>query len=184
MSRAAVFLAAIISISVSDNVSAQIVAEPDSYREDHYRGPVPETLEGAIVVDTDTAYALWKTDRVAFVDVFPQAPKPENLPKGTLFREKPRFSIPGAIWLPNVGYGKIADVTAEYFKAGLSKITADDLNMPVVFFCLEECWMSWNAAKRAQEYGYSHVYWYPDGTDGWDFFDYPLIETERFELVQ
>ena len=163
---------------------AQTVAEPDDFRDDEYRSPVPETLTGAIVVSTDTAFALWKTDRVAFVDVFPQPPKPANLPKGTLFREKPRHSIPGAIWLPNVGYGKIADVTADYFRAGLSKITNGDTTMPVVFFCLEDCWMSWNAAKRALEYGYSHVYWFPDGTDGWEFYDHPIIEIERYELVE
>jgi len=69
---------------------------------------------------------------VAFVDVFPQAPRPENLPKGTLFREKPRYSIPGAIWVPNVGYGKIADETAMYFKEGLAKITNDDPTMPIL----------------------------------------------------
>jgi rhodanese-related sulfurtransferase len=33
--------------------------------------------------------------------------------------------------------------------------------------------MSWNAAKRAMEYGYSNVTWYPEGTDGWAFQDYP-----------
>ena len=31
-----------------------------------------------------------------------------------------------------------------------------------------------DAAKRAiEDYGYTRVYWYPDGTDGWAFFDYP-----------
>ena len=33
--------------------------------------------------------------------------------------------------------------------------------------------MSWNAAKRALEYGYSDVTWFPDGTDGWALQDYP-----------
>jgi len=120
---------------------------------------------------------------VAFIDVFPQAPKPENLPEGTLFRERPRFSIPGSIWLPNVGYGKIADETASYFQAGLSKITGGDKTMPVVLFCLEECWMSWNAAKRVQDYGYTHVFWYPMGTDGWEFYDHPVEEVPRFSLL-
>ncbi|MEM7239896.1 MAG: PQQ-dependent catabolism-associated CXXCW motif protein, partial [Pseudomonadota bacterium] len=46
-------------------------------------------------------------------------------------------------------------------------------------FCLAGCWMSWNAAKRALEYGYTDVYWYPDGTDGWDFSGYELEEAER-----
>ena len=27
--------------------------------------------------------------------------------------------------------------------------------------------MSWNAAKRAVEDGYTRVFWYPDGVDGW-----------------
>lgn len=158
-------------------VFAQSVAEPEDYETEHYRGPVPVSLKGATVVDADAAYALWKTGRVAFVDVLPRAPKPENLPEGTIWRDKPRFSIPEAIWLPNVGYGALADVTHEYFKAGLSKATGGDSDHPVVFFCLDECWMSWNAAKRAvEEYGYSNVFWFPEGTDGWEFEDYPTEE--------
>jgi hypothetical protein len=27
--------------------------------------------------------------------------------------------------------------------------------------------MSWNAAKRALEWGYKTVIWFPDGTDAW-----------------
>ncbi len=163
--------------------TAQTVPEPPDYRTDHYRGPVPETLVGATVIDTDAAYALWKTGKVAFVDVFPQAPRPENLPEGTLFRERPRHSIPDAIWLPNVGYGQIAPETEAYFKAGLTQITGGDKSTPLVLFCLEECWMSWNAAKRVQDYGYGAVFWYPTGTDGWDFYDHPLEEAPRFELL-
>ena len=64
-------------------------------------------------------------------------------------------------------------MTAEYFRAGLEKATGGETDHPVVLFCLAECWMSWNAAKRALEYGYSEVYWMPDGTDGWTFYDYP-----------
>ncbi len=164
-------------------VAAQPVPEPTDYRTEHYREPVPATIKGATVIETAAAYALWKTGRVAFVDVFPQAPKPDNLPEGTLFRERPRYSIPGSIWVPNVGYGQIADETVDYFKAGLSKITDNDPTMPVVLFCLEECWMSWNAAKRVQEYGYTNVFWYPTGTDGWEFFDHPTEEVPRFELL-
>jgi len=104
----------------------------------------------------------------------PQAPKPANLPPGTIWRDKPRNSIPGAIWLPNVGYGALADVTHDYFKRGLAKVTDGDKSHPVLMFCLEECWMSWNAAKRALEYGYTTVYWLPEGTDGWSLWDYPL----------
>lgn len=153
---------------------AQTVPEPSDYRMDHYRAPVPSALEGATVVGPEEAHALWKTGEAAFIDVLPQPPKPANLPKGTIWRDKPRHSIPGAIWLPNVGYGAIADVTAAYFRTGLEKATEGDLSHPVVIFCLEDCWMSWNAAKRALEWGYTSVYWLPEGTDGWQLWGYPL----------
>lgn len=155
--------------------------EPDDYRVEHYRAAVPGTLEGATVVDDDAAHALWKTGRVVFIDVLPRAPTP-RLPEGTIFRQKPRHSIPGAIWLPNVGYGRLADVTDAYFRDHLAAATGGDTDAPVLFFCLADCWMSWNAARRArEEYGYARVFWYPEGTDGWDFAGYPLERLEPAE---
>lgn len=149
------------------------VEEPSGYRQDHYEAPVPDTIAGGTVVDAQEAHALWQKGDVAFIDVLPRAPKPANLPKGTIWRDKPRPSIPGAMWLPNVGYGRLADVTAAYYRRGLEKATGGDPAHPVLIFCKADCWMSWNAAKRAIEWGYSHVYWFPDGTDGWEFQDYP-----------
>ena len=153
---------------------AQTVPEPEDYRMDEYRAPVPATLEGGRVVGPEESHALWEAGETAFIDVMPQAPKPANLPKGTIWRDKPRNSIPGAIWLPNVGYGAIADVTADYFQRGLERATKGDRTHSVLFFCLEDCWMSWNAAKRAIQWGYSDVYWLPEGTDGWQLWDFPL----------
>ncbi|WP_120634957.1 PQQ-dependent catabolism-associated CXXCW motif protein [Ruegeria sp. EL01] len=154
--------------------TAQTVPEPSDYRMDHYRAPVPDRITGGTAIGPDEAYALWQDQSAVFVDVLPQAPKPANLPKGTIWRDKPRNSIPGAIWLPNVGYGAIADVTADYFRKGLEEATNGDTSRAVVFFCLEDCWMSWNAARRAIEWGYDSVYWLPEGTDGWALWDYPL----------
>ncbi|MFY0632754.1 MAG: PQQ-dependent catabolism-associated CXXCW motif protein [Vannielia sp.] len=150
------------------------VTEPDEYRMEDYRAPVPDTLAGGRVLGPEGAHELWLVGGVAFIDVLPRAPKPEGLPEGTIWREKPRESIPGAIWLPNVGYGAIAEVTAQYFRDGLESATEGNTAHPVVFFCLADCWMSWNAAKRALEWGYSEVYWLPEGTDGWAFYDFPL----------
>ncbi len=45
---------------------------------------------------------------------------------------------------------------------------------PLVFYCLKDCWMSWNAAKRALELGYKNVDWYPEGSDGWAAAGLPL----------
>ena len=76
-------------------------------------------------------------------------------------------SIPGAVWLPNVGFGELAPETEAYFRAGLARATGSDLHRPIVIFCMRDCWMSWNAAKRALGFGYTGVHWFPDGTDGW-----------------
>lgn len=160
--------------------SAQDIPEPDDYRMDHYRAPVPATLQGGTVLDSEAAHELWEAKNAAFIDVLPRAPKPDNLPEGTIWREQPRHSIPGTVWLPNVGYGAIADETADYFRAGLAKMTGGAKNHPLVFFCLEDCWMSWNAARRAIEWGHTNVYWFPDGTDGWAFLDFPLEEVKPF----
>jgi len=172
---------AIVALTILPAVSlAQTVPEPDGYKMDHYRGPVPSALTGGIVLGPEAAFKLWENG-VAFIDVLPQAPKPANLPKGTIWRDKPRDTIPGAIWLPNVGYGAIADITADYFRRGLDKATNADPDAPVVFFCLEDCWMSWNAARRAIEWGHTQVYWLPEGTDGWQLWDFPLERIKPME---
>jgi PQQ-dependent catabolism-associated CXXCW motif protein len=170
MSHAA-SLAVLLAFSVT--AVAQGVRAPEGYRMENYRAPVPDDLPGAVVLTTEEAHALWQGGEV-FVDVLPRPPKPANLPAGTIWREKPRPSIPGATWLPNVGYGAIADVTEAYFKAGLAKATGGDTAKPLVIFCLADCWMSWNAAKRALAFGYTSVHWLPEGTDGWAAAGYPL----------
>jgi PQQ-dependent catabolism-associated CXXCW motif protein len=50
------------------------------------------------------------------------------------------------------------------------------MSSKVLFYCMMDCWMSWNAAKRAIEWGYSSVLWYPLGADGWEFEGLPLAE--------
>ncbi len=143
------------------------VLEPDGYRMDNYREPVPRTLKGARVMDTVAAEAIYAAKEAIFIDVYPRAPKPPNLPKGTLWRDPPHTTIKGAYWLANVGYGALPPEDVRYFKEHLAAYTGGDRAKPLVFFCERDCWMSWNAAKRALEYGYETVIWYPDGIDGW-----------------
>lgn len=141
--------------------------EPDSYRSENYRSPTPLTLKGVRVVSTDEAHKIWQSGEAAFIDVLPRAPRPANLPKDTLWHEKPRLAIPGSLWLPDTGYGELAPETLAYFKAGLQTASNGNFAKKIVIYCLADCWMSWNAAKRALELGHSEVIWYPDGTDGW-----------------
>ena len=152
--------------------------EPDGYRTEDYNKPVPQTLNGARgVVSSDAAKQLQDAG-AALIDVHPRAPKPANLPATTVWREPAHRSIPGAVWLPNVGYGALSDQTRAYFETNLARLTGGDFNKPIVFFCLRDCWMSWNSAKRAIAMGYMAVYWFSEGTDSWEESGYPLAITE------
>ena len=147
--------------------------EPTGYRLNDYRAPTPATLAGAQVLTTVEAKRYWMTGAV-FVDVLAHSPRPAKLPDETIWREKTRRNIPGSVWLPNTGYGELAAETESYFRFGLERITQSDSARFLVFYCLRDCWMSWNAAKRALALGYKNVAWYPEGTDGWEAAGLPL----------
>jgi PQQ-dependent catabolism-associated CXXCW motif protein len=157
------------------------VVEPAGYRMDNYKSPVPATLEGAQVITTKEAAVLWEQTTAVFFDVMPRLPKPDKLPASTIWRDKPRLDIPGSIWLANVGYGEITRETADYFRAGLAANTGGDKSRKIVIYCMTDCWMSWNAAKRAVSWGYGAVAWYPEGADGWERSNRPLVEAKPFE---
>jgi PQQ-dependent catabolism-associated CXXCW motif protein len=141
---------------------------------DDYRSPTPATLRGASVLSTEQARAAWEQHSAVFIDVLPRPPRPTGLPASTIWREKPRLDVPGSVWLPDTGYGTLAPVMADYFEHGLAHATSGDHDRMIVFYCLENCWMSWNAAKRAIALGYTNVAWYPEGTDGWTADGLPL----------
>lgn len=146
---------------------AEVPPEPEGYRGPPYAAPVPATLAGAEVADDARAAELHAAGEAVFVDVMPRDVKPADLPEGTIWRDKPRDSIPGAIWLPNTGFEMLAPAEEAYLQAGLEHATGGDLAKPLVIFCRAECWMSWNVAKRALGYGYGQVIWYPNGPEGW-----------------
>jgi PQQ-dependent catabolism-associated CXXCW motif protein len=148
--------------------------EPAGYRMENFRAPVPSSLAGGRVIDTEQAQKLWQDKAAAFVDVLPRPPKPANLPPDTVWRDKPRRDIPGSLWLPDTGYGLLPEAMQAYFERGLVRASAGDKTRALAFYCLRDCWMSWNAAKRAISLGYANVIWYPDGTDGWEDAGFPL----------
>jgi PQQ-dependent catabolism-associated CXXCW motif protein len=167
------------AVALTIPARAQLNApEPEGYRTENYRAPVPATLAGANVLATAEAEAIWRAGTGVFVDVLPHAPKPQNLPLGTVWREKLRLNIPGSIWLPDTGYGSLAAATEDYLRQGLDHASKGDAAALLVFYCQEDCWMSWNAAKRALALGYRNVAWYPQGTDGWQRADLPLAQSQ------
>ena len=144
------------------------VAEPESYRMAEYRAPVPASLDGATTVDAEGLQRLLAAETPLLIDVLPAPRKPKDRPAGRIWRPKPRENIPGSVWLPNVGYGELSSEFEGYFRDNLVRLTDGDLARQLVFYCQADCWMSWNAAKRALAYGYRNVVWYPEGTDGWE----------------
>ena len=167
MIKAAIRLALVVMVAAAAKTAAAEVPEPDGYRLEDYRAPTPATLHGARAIGTAEAEAIWRSHSASFIDVLPRPPRPRDLPAGTLWRDKPRANIPGSIWLPDTGYGELAPSMAGYFASGLEKATHGDHARVLVLYCLADCWMSWNAAKRALALGYSDVAWYREGTDGW-----------------
>lgn len=180
--KEAVLLLTVGPLGIMEPAWAGGVDEPAGYRLDEYRAPVPDTLRRATVVTTAEAEALWRGKKAVFFDVMPNTPKPTNLPPGTIWRDKLRKDIPGSIWLANVGYGAISEETANYFRHGLAAAAGTDKSRAILFYCMTNCWISWNAAKRAVEWGYSSVIWYPLGADGWEGASLPLEEKKPYAM--
>ena len=149
------------------NSGGSAVPEPTGYRMDEYRAPTPATLAGGTVLDTAGVQSLIGASEVILIDVLPMQKRPDNLPANTLWIPKVRNNIPGSVWLPDVGRGALNESVERYFQENLEQLTAGDRSRKIIVYCLADCWMSWNAAKRAIEYGYRSVYWYPGGTDHW-----------------
>ena len=155
--------------------------EPEGYRMDDYRAPTPATVGGGVMLDTDAAHQLWESGAAVWIDVLPAPRRPENLPPSALWMPLPHRDIPGSLWLPDIGRGALSPDIEGYFRDHLATATKLRKDAAVVFYCLADCWMSWNAAKRAASWGYTQIYWYRDGTDGWDAAKLPMQNAEPAE---
>ena len=149
--------------------------EPSDYRMDNYRAETPATLKGATVVDAKQLHDLMTEEAVVVIDVLPQPPRPPELPATTLWHPPARHNIPGSIWLANVGFGGLSTEMDTYFRKALQSVSLGDKGRKLAFYCEAKCWMSWNAAKRAVEYGYRSVYWFPGGMQDWTAAGYPTL---------
>ncbi|HVJ40258.1 MAG TPA: PQQ-dependent catabolism-associated CXXCW motif protein [Dongiaceae bacterium] len=172
----------LMAAPASGAVAADAVTEPPDYRVSDYRSPTPATLKGASTIDAGTLHHLMQTKPVVVIDVLPQPPRPANLPATTLWRPPTRIDIPGSIWLANTGYGQLAPEVESYFRTALERLTLGDKGRALAFYCEAECWMSWNAAKRAVSYGYRHVYWFGGGMRDWEAAGYPTLPNSPVPL--
>ncbi len=141
--------------------------EPSGYRMDDYHAPTPDAVPGGRVIHTDALKALLKRGAVVLIDVLPAPRRPAGMKPGTPWMPAPHRDLPGSLWLPDVGRGAISPALDTWFRDRLAAATGNDKSRPVVFYCLKDCWMSWNATKRAASYGYRDAIWFPEGIDGW-----------------
>ena len=134
----------------------------DGYRLFRYRSPTPLRSEYAETLNTQQLFTFLRSRNPPYLlDVQP-------VPWNRVFIDKEdRYHIPGSMWLPNVGLGELEEEWKEYFRSNLEKLTQSDKNAALVIYCRADCWMSWNALKRASGWGYTQLYWYRNGTDGW-----------------
>ena len=162
-------------------LAADPVPMPDGYRMTDYRSPTPAMLPGAVTVDTAQARALVEGGQAVAINVLKL--DRSTLPGGPWIVAKPFSQIPGSVWLPNVGLGALTPELEGYFRTNLESLTKGSRDRGVLFYCLADCWMSWNAAKRALEMGYSRVYWYRDGVDGWTEAGLPTEEAKPIPVA-
>ena len=154
---------------------------PDGYRMTDYRSPTPAGLPGATTVDASQARALVEAGEALPVNVLKL--DRSHLPGGPWILPKPFAQIPGGVWLPNVGLGALTPELEGYFRGRLEDLTKGDRDRGLMFYCLADCWMSWNAAKRALAMGYRRVYWFRDGMDGWAEAGLPTEEAKPLPVA-
>lgn len=141
--------------------------EKTGYRIARHRAPTPDDIPGpAKLIGVADAARILERDGIA-IDVAGALQSRFDELEGTWLVRGPRQSLPGAIWLPEVGCGVLELQVRAYLEDNLHRLTAGDKGRPVVVFCMADCWMSWNAARRIASFGYTSVYWLRDGTNGW-----------------
>ena len=170
-------LLAALSLSLSLGV-AQADTTPlfsaEGYRTALYRSPTPHQVEGAQVIDTATLQGLLGQQPMpVLVDVYRR-----QWLQGRFIEDQPHANLPGSLWLANTGDGELSPQWQAYFSHYLAQASQGDKAWPLVFYCRSDCWLGWNASKRAHHLGYSNLYWYRDGIDGWQQAGLPLIPAQ------
>lgn len=176
-------IACLVIVSASAYRASSVEAETEAlfdpvtgYRIAHFRAPVSIAIPGATKTDYDGIIDLVRNRNAVLLDVMVgegAGPDPQT---GAWRLTRSRRHIPGSVWLPNVGKGTLDAALESYYRQNLVQLTCGDKSRPVIIYCVADCWMGWNAAKRALSYGYKAVYWYPEGSDGWSDWDGRLTD--------
>jgi PQQ-dependent catabolism-associated CXXCW motif protein len=143
------------------------VREPEGFWSGPINSDVPATITGGKIIHAKELAQLLKQSKPLVIDVSNETKRPPGMAPDSPWLPLPQEVIPGSAWLPGAGNADIAPETDALFRKLLTQRTSGNLDHPVVIYCHERCWLSWNAAKRAIGYGYRQVHWFPEGVEGW-----------------
>lgn len=163
----------LVPIAAVAQSPADALFNADGYRIAHYRAPVPKAPEGVARIAPSAVAGLRPDIDVILIDVMP-AEGGHRDGNGQWHLAQDRPSIPGAHWFPETGRGVLARDIGRWFERGIARLTGGRKTQMIVVFCLADCWMSWNAARRLRGLGYRNVFWLAEGTDGWRDLGLPL----------
>ncbi|NER58847.1 PQQ-dependent catabolism-associated CXXCW motif protein [Pseudomonas sp. MAFF212428] len=142
----------------------------DGYRIALYRSPTPDHAPSASTVDTPQLQALLEQQPAPLlIDVYKRP-----WLHARFIDSEPHANLPGSHWLANTGDGELDSAWAGYFSRHLQRLSNGDKQRALVFYCRSDCWLSWNAVKRANALGYTRLYWYRDGLDAWEAAGLPV----------
>ncbi|MEZ5894973.1 MAG: rhodanese-like domain-containing protein [Parvularculaceae bacterium] len=117
-------------------------------------GPTPASIPGGQLITTVGVQELVVGQKAPYF-LFDVLGGPETLPG----------AMP-AVWLSQPGSfnDQIQQQMSQMFQQGMQ----GRKDMPMIFYCLStQCWMSYNAALRAINAGYTNVLWYRGGIEAW-----------------
>jgi PQQ-dependent catabolism-associated CXXCW motif protein len=143
------------------------VTATDQLKIEPYHYPTPLTHPGAKVIRT---FALRE------MLLSPAEPVVMNV-LGTGGKADQTDGIPESVWLAGAGVADLDEGERRRFAEALQTLTGGDSAKPLVFYCLDaRCWLSYNAALRARQLGYTDVYWYRGGIYSWWQAGLPIIK--------
>lgn len=150
------------------------------YRLTLYRSPTPLNHEQATTLDPQQLHELLQQEpNAALLDVYGNP-----WLRGHFTLQEDHRNLPGSLWLANCGTGELAPGWEPYCAGWLEHISGGDKNFPLVFYCRIDCWLGWNAAKRAADWGYQRLYWLRDGIEGWAEAGFELVPSQPADWPQ
>ncbi len=138
------------------------------YRIAQFRAEVPSSVPGGRMIGIDALEELMAWEKPLLIDVVTNdTTLVERLRDMVRGPPAERQRILGSVWLPRMGLGRLDEAEAAAEKGKLLSLASGARDRPMVFYCLANCWVSWNAARRAVGFGFSRVLWYRDGIEAW-----------------